>query len=118
MTVASTDDSHPQVETDESYTLTVPAAGGPATMTAKTVCVALYDSSTSFCVNSTTLMGCADPPLYIQGSAPPHQCSRFGSKPPDLHLPLCADVRFHIPMTHHIPEGTACSVVWKPFRRW
>jgi len=37
VTVASTDDSHPQVETDESYTLTVPAAGGPATMTAKTV---------------------------------------------------------------------------------
>jgi len=37
VTVASTDDSHPQVETDESYTLTVSAAGGAATMTAKTV---------------------------------------------------------------------------------
>jgi len=37
VTVASTDDSHPQLSTDETYTLTVPADGGEATLTAKTV---------------------------------------------------------------------------------
>lgn len=35
--VVSTDDSHPQLDTDESYTLAVPASGGAATMTASTV---------------------------------------------------------------------------------
>ena len=40
VTVDSTDDSHPQVETDESYELEVPATG-PATLHAKTVYGAL-----------------------------------------------------------------------------
>ena len=44
---------------------------------------------TSFFVNSITLMGCT-----------PSVSSRVGSK---LPLPLYADVRFHIPMTHHNP---------------
>jgi hypothetical protein len=37
VTVSNTDESHPQVETDESYTLTIPAGAGAATITSKTV---------------------------------------------------------------------------------
>lgn len=41
VTVDSLDDSHPQLDTDESYTLSIPATGGSATLTAKTVYGAL-----------------------------------------------------------------------------
>ena len=43
-------------------------------------------------------MGCADPPSISKGVSAPHQWPlEVGSK---LPLPLYADVRFHIPMTH------------------
>ena len=42
-------------------------------------------------------MGCTDP--LRRGVSAPHQCPLgVGSK---LPLPLCADVRLHIPMTHN-----------------
>eukprot|EP00908_Phaeocystis_cordata_P018122 Transcript_29514.p2 GENE.Transcript_29514~~Transcript_29514.p2 ORF type:complete len:586 (-),score=168.89 Transcript_29514:155-1849(-) len=41
LTVEDLDDSHPQLETDESYTLKVPATGGKAKATSKTVYGAL-----------------------------------------------------------------------------
>ena len=42
-------------------------------------------------------MGCTDP--LRRGVGAPHQCPLgVGSK---LPLPLYADVRLHIPMTHH-----------------
>ena len=52
--------------------------------------------STSFLVNSRTLMGCT-----------PSVSSRVGSK---LPLPLYADMRLHIPMTHRNDAGTGQNV--------
>ena len=46
-------------------------------------------------------MGCADP-FRRADRRTPSASSRFGSK---LPLPLYADVRLHIPMTHHNNEG-------------
>ena len=75
---------------------------------------ALLPLSTSGLVNSRTLMGCTDPPIYIphveyiyislRGSAHPiDDFSGVGSK---LPLPLFADVRDGtIPMTHNNDVG-------------
>ena len=68
--------------------------------------------STSFFANSRTLMGCTDP-LRRGGRRTPSVSSRVGS------LPLYADVRFHIPMTHRndvirysdAPYGNALPMV-------
>ena len=48
-------------------------------------------------VNSRTLTGCTDPLCIHGGRRTPSASSRFGSQ---LPLPLYADVRLHITMTH------------------
>ena len=61
--------------------------------------------STSFLVNSRTPKG---------GRRAPSVSSRVGSK---LPLPLYADVRFHIPMTHRNDAGKSERNSERPFER-
>ena len=46
-------------------------------------------------------MGCTDPPS--KGVGAPHQCPLESVA---SYLPIYADVRFHIPMTHRNDAGT------------
>ena len=51
--------------------------------------------------NSRTLMGCIDP--LRRGVGAPHQCALESA------LPLYADLRLHIPVTHRNDAGTTYS---------